>query len=180
MNDLSRKPVRVAIRDMTSTDALHVLEIYQDGIETGHATFQAEAPSWRVWDSSHRTTCRLVAARNGDIVGWAALSAVSNRPVYRGVAELSLYIASGQRGLGLGTQLLEALIAASETAGIWTLQAGIFPENHASLALHKRCGFREIGRRERVGLMSFGPLAGQWRDVILLERRSSVVGRPGR
>tara|TARA_B100000676_G_C17943123_1_gene767615 strand:- start:342 stop:884 length:543 start_codon:yes stop_codon:yes gene_type:complete len=180
MNDLSRHAERMAIRNMTSMDASRVLEIYQQGIDTGHATFQAAAPTWEAWDSSHLRSCRLVATYDGGIVGWAAVSPVSRRPVYEGVAELSLYIASARRGRGLGARLLGALINLSEADGIWTLQAGIFPENQASLALHKRCGFREVGRRRQVGLMSFGPLAGHWRDVVLLERRSTVIGQANR
>jgi L-amino acid N-acyltransferase YncA len=150
-----------------------VAEIYREGIATWHATFQTTVPTWEEWDRSHRIGCRIVA-RNGDdnaIVGWAALTPVSGRCVYAGVAEVSVYVAASARGNGIGRKLLAGLIEASEAAGIWTLQAGIFSENTSSLALHEGCGFRVIGRRERIGQMN-----GKWRDVLLLERRSQIVG----
>jgi len=148
-----------------------VREIYAQGIESGNATFETELPSWEKWDAAHRQDCRLIANRGGQVVGWAALSPVSGRRVYSGVAEVSVYVASAARGCGIGKTLLQALIAESERHGIWTLQAGIFPENVASIKLHKACGFREIGVRRRVGRMG-----GVWRDVLLLERRSASVG----
>src|SRR5262249_51567935 len=126
---------------------------------------------WKKWDDSHRREARLVVEEKGEIVGWAALSPVSPRKVYRGVAEVSIYVAEDARGRGIGQALLAALIRASETAGIWTLQAGIFPENKPSLAIHRRCGFRLVGRRERIGRQG-----GIWRDVLLFERRSRRVG----
>lgn len=160
---------------MQKRDARSVLTIYQEGIDTGQATFQERAPAWPVWDRAHLAACRLVAESAGEIQAFVALSPVSSRQVYRGVAEVSLYVASAARGLGLG-RLLRRLIDESEQYGIWTLQAGVFPENQASVKLHLSLGFRLIGARERVGLMTHGPMAGRWRDVLLLERRSPVAG----
>jgi L-amino acid N-acyltransferase YncA len=157
-----------------------VRRIFLEGIATGHATFETEAPDWETWDRAHRADCRLLA-RDADAVasakrpfaalGWAALSRVSQRRVYEGVAEVSIYVAASSRGRGVGRRLLEELVRASEAAGVWTLQAGIFPENAASLAIHRACGFRRLGVRERVAC-----LRGAWRDVVLLERRSDRVG----
>jgi L-amino acid N-acyltransferase YncA len=148
-----------------------VRAIYLEGIATGNATFAQSAPEWDTWDSGHLKTCRLVARSGDGILGWAALSAVSGRCVYAGVAEVSVYVAERARGGGIGIALLGALILQSELNGIWTLQAGIFPENEASIRLHRRAGFRIVGVRERLGQMN-----GRWRDVLLMERRSSVVG----
>ena len=149
-----------------------VCAIYEQGLATGNATFTTTAPSWAEWDSSHLASCRLVAVDSvGTVRGWAALSPVSSRCVYEGVAEVSIYIATEARGQGVGRQLLRALVAASETQGLWTLQASLFPENTASLRLHEAQGFRQLGRRERIA-----QLAGVWRDTLLLERRSAVVG----
>jgi L-amino acid N-acyltransferase YncA len=156
---------------MTASDWPAVRTIYLEGIVTGQATFETEAPDWAEWDQDHLAGCRLVARQNGQVMGWAALSPVSGRCVYGGVAEVSVYIAASARGQGLGRRLLQALIDESERTGLWTLQAGIFPENKASLAVHKRCGFREVGYREHLGQMH-----GVWRDVVLLERRSRIVG----
>ena len=150
--------------------------IYLQGISTGISTFEADAPDWDRWDSAHLPAHRLVIREGDSILAWAALSPVSSRCVYSGVAELSLYVAAGQRGKGIGSILLEAIIDSTEKAGIWTLQGGIFPENTPSLRLVKKHGFKEIGRRERVGKMTYGNLAGTWRDVILVERRSTVAG----
>lgn len=161
---------------MAEGDAAAVLAIYRAGIETGHATFETEPPEWRRWDDGHLAACRLVAEADGEVLGWAALSAVSSRPVYAGVAEVSLYLAPAARGRGLGRRLLEALIEVSEAAGIWTLQAGVFPENEASIRLHQGLGFRVVGTRRRIGRMSHGPMCGQWRDVVLMERRSDETG----
>lgn len=160
------------VEPMRDSDWPEVRAIYLEGIETGNATFEAGAPSWEAWDSAHMREPRL-AARDGAgrLLGWAALTPVSGRCVYAGVGDLSVYVASAARGRGVGRALLQSLIEASERAGIWTLQAGIFPENVASLELHRRCGFREVGRREKIGSMN-----GIWRDVLLLERRSRVVG----
>ena len=179
MNDLSQTTENAAIREMTAADADAVLTIYHKGIRSGHATFQSEAPRWPDWDVGHLAAPRLVATASGAVIGWAALTPISARPVYRGVAEISIYIDPERRRSGTGKSLLRALIAASEAAGIWTLQASIFPENSASLALHRACGFDLVGRRRHLGLMRYGPLAGRWRDVMLLERRNATVGRNG-
>jgi L-amino acid N-acyltransferase YncA len=149
-----------------------VRAIYLEGIATGNATFETEAPSWQKWNASHLSTGRLLARRGKTAIGWAALSPVSDRCCYAGVAEASVYVGSRHRRHGIGTGLLRALIEVSERDGIWTLQAGIFPENIGSLELVRKCGFRDVGRRERLG-----KLDGSWRDVLLLERRSDVVGR---
>lgn len=156
---------------MQASDWDQVRIIYAEGIATENATFEQSPPAWEQWDGSHLADGRLVARAGNLVLGWAALAPVSSRCVYAGVAEVSVYVRQTSRGQGIGLALLQALIELSESQGFWTLQAGVFPENEASLSLHKRCGFREIGRRERVGEMS-----GVWRDVILLERRSAVVG----
>lgn len=148
-----------------------VREIYREGIATGNATFESELPDWEKWDNNHRQDCRLIARKEEQVLGWAALSPVSGRRVYAGVAEVSVYVAAAARGTGVGKSLLQALIAESELHGLWTLQAGIFRENAASVALHKSCGFREVGVRQRIG-----KLGGTWRDVLLLERRSATIG----
>jgi phosphinothricin acetyltransferase len=161
-----------------------VRAIYAEGIATGNATFETELPDWEKWDSGHRKDCRLVAlepfAADEELVvpldrltvhGWAALSPVSSRRVYRGVAEVSVYVAAAARGRGVGLALLQALVQESEANAVWTLQAGIFPENAASITLHESCGFRKVGIRRRIGKMG-----DVWRDVVLLERRSSNVG----
>ena len=160
--------ILVKLEPMREGDWPAVKAIYEEGIATGQATFETETPSWETWNEDHLATGRLVARNREQVVGWAALSPVSGRCVYAGVAEVSVYVADKVRGQGIGTALLQALIIDSEEAGIWTLEAGIFPENRASLALHKACGFRQVGYRERLG-----QLAGEWRDVILMERRSS-------
>jgi phosphinothricin acetyltransferase len=148
-----------------------VRAIYLEGIATGNSTFEQSAPDWQTWDQGHLESCRLVARSESEVLGWTALSAVSRRQVYAGVAEFSIYVAERARGRGIGAALLKALIEVSEQEGIWTLQSGIFPENTASLELCRRFGFRVVGTRERVGCM-----AGRWRDVVLLERRSKVAG----
>jgi phosphinothricin acetyltransferase len=163
--------VPVSIEAMTPAHWDGVRRVYLEGIATGDATFETGAPAWEAWDAAHRADCRLVAISAGEVLAWAALSRVSERCVYGGVAEVSVYVAASARGRGLGTRLLERLIESSEAAGLWTLQAGIFPENAASIALHERCGFRPVGVRRRLGR-----LAGRWRDVALLERRSERVG----
>ena len=148
-----------------------IREIYAEGIATGNATFETQAPDWISWDAAHHKHCRLIARDGETILGWAALSPVSRRQVYAGVAEVSIYVTERARAKGIGRALLESLIEQSERQGIWTLQAGIFPENVASLTLHKSCGFREVGMRRHLG-----QLAGIWRDVLLLERRSARIG----
>ena len=158
---------------LAPTHWLAVRSIYEQGLATGQATFTTEAPSWEEWDHSHLAHSRLVAVADavGPVLGWAALSPVSSRCVYGGVAEVSVYVAAEARGQGVGRHLLAGLVAASEAQGIWTLQAGIFPENLASVRLHEAAGFRVVGRRERIS-----QLRGQWRDTLLLERRSARVG----
>lgn len=163
--------MKLMIDAMTDRDWPEVREIYRDGIATGNATFETETPTWKKWNAGHKRECRLVAREQGQILGWAALSAVSAREVYAGVAEVSIYVAASARARGVGKALLSRLIEESELHGIWTLQAGVFPENAASIALHKSHGFREIGFRQRLG-----KLGGTWRDVLLLERRSATVG----
>lgn len=163
--------MNVKITEMADDDWPEVQQLYQEGIATGNATFEPEAPDWEEWNRNHLTACRLVARAGDQILGWGALSPVSSRCVYTGVAEVSVYVAAVAWGRGIGTALLRQLVEASERAGIWTLQAGIFPENEASLALHEACEFRQVGRRERLG-----QLHGCWRDVILMERRSRVAG----
>ena len=159
------------IRALRSDDWPTIRNIYAEGIATGNATFETAAPEWAKWDSGHLQNCRLIAGNSQQALGWTALSPVSGRCVYSGVAEVSVYVASVARGRGVGKMLLHSLVEQSEHFGIWTLQAGMFPENVSSIALHKSCGFREVGRRQRLG-----QLAGVWRDVLLLERRSSSVG----
>lgn len=161
------------IRQMLPEDWEAVRAIYLDGIATGEATFETTAPSWDQWNSSHLPFARLIAASktDGSVKGWAALAPVSMRPVYAGVAEVSVYVACDSRGQGLGRQLLTLLVAESEKNGMWMLQASVFPENLASIAIHESCGFRAVGIRERIGRMN-----GHWRDTLLLERRSKVVG----
>ncbi|MGA8214467.1 MAG: N-acetyltransferase family protein [Candidatus Sulfotelmatobacter sp.] len=159
------------ITPMQPADWPTVRKIYGEGIATGHATFETQLPDWEKWDSSHRQDCRLIARQRDQVVGWAALSPVSGRRVYSGVAEVSVYVAAAARGRGVGTALLKSLIKESESRGVWTLQAGIFPENTASIAIHKSCGFHEVGKRQRIG-----KLGETWRDVLLLERRSTAVG----
>jgi len=155
------------IRELREDDWLAVAAVYEDGIRSGLATFETEGPGWEQWDATHLPAPRLVAVVEGAVVGWAALTPYSSRWVYRGVAEDSVYVAERARGLGVGRALLEELVIRAEADGIWTIQAGIFPENTASLALHERCGFRRVGVRERIG-----ELDGVWRDVVLLERRA--------
>ncbi len=159
------------IKNIEGKNYPQVAKIYLEGIATGQATFETAAPSWENWDKNHLSTCRIAAFENGQMLGWAALSPVSGRCVYAGVAEVSVYIGHHFRGKGIGQLLLLELIKQSEAAGIWTLQAGIFRENVASVELHEKCGFRQIGYREKVGCMK-----GIWRDTILMERRSTVVG----
>lgn len=160
-----------SIRQMQETDWPAVSRIYLEGIETGNATFETVVPDRAEWDAAHVESCRLVSELDAVVVAWAALTQVSRRPVYRGVAEHSIYVAGEARGQGVGSALLEALVVASEEAGFWTLQTAIFPENVASMSLHQRAGFRVVGTRERLGSHR-----GMWRDVVLMERRSNRVG----
>ncbi len=162
------------IRSLSPEDWPRVRAIYEEGLATGHSTLETVAPEWPAWDAGHIATPRLVATIEEVVTGWAALSPVSARAAYRGVAEVSVYVAADARSRGVGRALLEALIPASEAAGFWTLQAVILAENGASIALHQRAGFRLVGRRERLGERH-----GVWRDSVLLERRSRVVAWPG-
>jgi len=158
------------IRNLLSSDWDSVKSIYEKGIATGNATFQTSAPSWQEWDSSHLRACRIIAEQSRKILGWAALTPVSSRCVYAGVAEVSVYVDPEQSGKGIGLALLEELVAQSEAEGIWTLQAGIFPENIGSLRIHEKAGFRTLGVREKIGKQN-----GVWRDTVLLERRSNII-----
>ena len=159
------------IRKFKKSDFSSVKSIYQQGIDTGNATFQNKAKGWNEWNASFLTNCRIVAEMNEEVVGWAALSATSNRTVYNGVAEVSIYIAKNYANYGIGNSLLSKLVSISENEGIWTLQAGIFPENESSIAIHSKNGFKTIGVREKLGKMN-----GAWRDILFMERRSKVVG----
>ena len=161
------------IRDLRPADWPDVARIFEEGIRTGNTTFETESPTWEAWDAAHVAGQRLVVTLDEEVAGWAALSPVSSRACYSGVAEHSIYIAERARGLGFGRQLLEALIASSEAGGFWTLQAGVFPENEASIALHIACGFRVVGVSERLGCMD-----AVWRDVVLLERRTAAAAPP--
>jgi len=163
----------VTVRPMTAADAAPVLAIYQAGLDGGEASFETQAPAWEVFDATRLPGHRHVAVDDatGEVLGWAAAVPVSDRCVYQGVVEHSVYVAPAARGRGVGAALLRALIGSTEAAGIWTIQSGIFPENTASLRLHERAGFRVVGIRERLGRHR-----GRWRDVILLERRSSRAG----
>jgi L-amino acid N-acyltransferase YncA len=165
----------VQIRPMTTQDWPTVREIFSAGIESGHATFEAAAPDWEHFDATRLKDHRLVADKEGRVLGWTAVSPVSSRAAYSGVVEHSIYVAGEARGLGVGRCLLRALITSTENVGIWTIQASVFPENVASLRLHEDQGFGVVGRRHRIARMPQGPLAGQWRDTVLIERRSSVL-----
>lgn len=166
-----REMDQLNIRFLEVEDWPAVKRIYRQGVDTGIATLETDVPDWEQWDEAHLDHSRLVAEQKDTILGWAALSAVSNRCVYGGVAEVSIYVAESARGEGIGTSLLEALVDHSEENGIWTLQAGIFAENEISIDLHKKCGFRVVGRREKLGC-----LHGQWKDIMLMERRSDKIG----
>jgi len=163
--------MNIIIRSMEPSDWLAVADIYKQGIETGNATFQQSIPTWEEWNAAHVLNCRLVAETDNMIAGWAALSLVSARAVYSGVAEVSVYVGNKYKGQHIGTTLLESIISESERCGFWTLQSGIFPENIASIAIHKKTGFREIGYREKVA-----NLKNVWKNTVLFERRSTVTG----
>ena len=161
----------LVVRPLVRADADAVLAIYQAGLDGGDASFETVAPEWAAWDAAHLPGHRFVAVDGGGVLGWVAASPVSSRCVYAGVVEHSVYVAPAAQGRGLGRSLLDGFIASTEAAGIWTIQSGIFPENTASLRLHHACGFRTVGTRERVGRHH-----GRWRDVVMIERRSPVVG----
>ncbi len=163
--------IGLQITPMQPADWEAVRRIYAEGIRTGHATMETTPPGWEKWHGEHLEAGRLVARQGDAVLGWAALTPVSGRCTFAGVAELSVYVGQAHQGRGIGAALLRALIDAAEKAGIWTLQAGILRENAASISLHKKLGFREVGYRERIGKLN-----GVWRDVVLLERRSPVVG----
>jgi phosphinothricin acetyltransferase len=160
--------------EIKSLEAHHwneVKRIYEEGIATRNATFESAAPSWEEWDKAHLKNSRFVVVDGEIITGWAALTPVSGRCVYAGVADISVYVSEAYRGKKIGNMLLQQLIKSSEKEGIWTLQAGIFPENKASVTLHERNGFLLIGTRQKIGKMD-----NVWRDTLLLERRSKTVG----
>lgn len=162
--------MKISIREMCAEDWSWVSKIYLEGIQTGKATFQTDCPSYEQWDKSHVESCRLIALIDGVVAGWTALSPVSSRCVYNGVAEVSIYIGEAYRGKGVGKALLNALISASEQAGFWTLQSGIMQDNEASIHLHEQCGFRMVGYRERIGKDSLGV----WRNNVLMEHRAAA------
>ena len=161
---------KIMVREMNQSDSQEVLEIYRMGLETRNATFETKVPSWQQWDTKHLPHSRFVSEENGIVTGWAALTPFSTREVYRGVAEVSIYVASALRGNKIGSALMDQIIISSELNGIWTLFSSVFPENEATLKLHAKFGFRVIGKRERIA-----QLDGKWRDTVLLERRSSKI-----
>jgi phosphinothricin acetyltransferase len=162
---------------MHPDDWPQVERIYREGIGAGNATFQSDPPTWEQFDSGKVAAPRLVAVDGDTVIGWAAASPVSGRPVYRGVIEHSVYVAEAAQGRGVGRELLAAFLEAAEASGYWTVQSSIFPENTASIALHEKHGFRTVGRREAIALMTYGPYKGQWRDTVLVEWRSANQGR---
>ena len=159
------------IRNLEESDAVTILDIYQQGLDTGEASFETRAPDWGTWDKKYHRFCRLLEEQNDQIRGWAALTPVSLRDCYRGVAEVSVYVAANHLGRGIGNILMAALVEASEEKGIWSLYSSIFPQNEATLRLHLRHGFRQVGVRERIAQQH-----GRWRDTMILERRSSSIG----
>ena len=161
----------LVIDEMLSSDWDQVNAIYLEGIQSGNATFQTETSTWDEWNAGHASKCRLVARLDGEVVGWIALSPISNRESFAGVAEVSVYLTDAIKGMGIGSKLVQAVIETSEQNGFWTLQAMIFPENQGSTNLHMKYGFKEVGVRQHMGQLN-----GVWRDVVLLERRSDIVG----
>lgn len=161
----------ITVIKMQASDWQQVKKIFEEGIQTGDATFQTSVSEWTDWNKSHLEHSRIIAKEDGHLVGWAALTPVSSRCIYAGVAEVSVYISAGARGKGIGKQLLQTLVEESEANNLWTLQAGIFPENIPSIRIHEYCGFKLVGVRQKIGKMN-----GVWRDTLLLERRSSKVG----
>ncbi len=159
------------IKNFTEQDYFQVAEIYKQGIETGIATFQNDIPDWESWDKSHLSNCRIAIFEGSEMAGWSAITPVSSRCVYAGVGEVSIYIATNFRGKGVGEILLNYLIKESEKEGLWTLQSGIFAENIGSIKLHKKCGFRQIGYREKIAQKN-----GVWKDNVIMERRSTIIG----
>lgn len=172
INTAKKSNDSIHIRSMKEQDWTDVARIYSLGIQSGHATFEQKVPEWESWDQSHLKTCRLLAEYKDEVAGWAALTGVTGRCVYAGVAEVSIYVDPAFQGRKIGTYLLKKLIEESESNNIWTLEAGIFPENKASIKLHEAAGFRMVGYRERIGQMN-----GHWKDIILLERRSKIIGQ---
>lgn len=168
---MSRDVNDIVMDQMVASDWPEVRSIYLEGIETGNATFDTEVPSWEEWDQKYLQDCRLLAKIGKDVIGWAALLPTSSKKAFAGAAELSIYLSKASTGKGIGTKLMTYMIAESEAKGFWTLQSGIFPENKGSIRLHENAGFVEVGVRERIGKLN-----GVWRDVVLLERRSRVVG----
>jgi phosphinothricin acetyltransferase len=167
----------IRLREMTANDWPDVERIYAQGIEDGEATFEVATPTWETFDAARLPQMRIVAEdAQGTLLGWVAASAISSRPAYRGVVEHSVYVDRGARGRGVGRQLLDAFVTAADEAGVWMIQSSIFPENRASLKLHEAAGFRTVGRRERIARAEVGPHAGQWRDTILIERRTTADG----
>jgi len=167
--------MEVHVRSLVPEDWPDVARIYREGIDTGDATFETDVPDWSTWESGRHPTARIVAVADERILGFATVSPVSKRLVYGGVAEVMVYVASGARGMGVGRRLMDALVQVTEEAGIWSLQASIFPENEASVAVHEAVGFRIIGTRERIARTQ----DGRWRDTVIMERRSQVVGTGG-
>jgi L-amino acid N-acyltransferase YncA len=162
------------IRELTADDWPSVERVFASGIATGHATFETAPPTWTAFDAGKVPHSRLVAELDGAVVGWVAASPISSRPVYSGVVEHSVYVDESARGHGVGRRLLDEFITSAEAKGVWTIQSSIFPENGASLHLHEQAGFVTVGRRRAIARMTYGPLAGQWRDTLLLERRSAI------
>ena len=172
-----RRPLLlVTIREMRPEDWPQVEAIYREGIDAGNATFESDPPTWEAFDAGKVRDVRLVAVDGDTVLGWAAASPVSSRAVYRGVIEHSVYVAEAAQGRGVGRELLTAFLEGAEAAGYWTVQSSIFPENAASIALHEKHGFRVVGRREAIALMTYGPHAGEWRDTVLVEWRSASQG----